>query len=49
VSLWAVSSSFVMSALMHRRLPCDEYCWNGRFFNSSFVLDERDQLAEVAR
>lgn len=30
---------------MHAGLPCDEYCFGGRYFRSEFVLDG-DQLTE---
>lgn len=43
----AVSSSRLMRALAGARLPCGDYCYGGRYFKSSFVLDERDQLSVV--
>jgi hypothetical protein len=42
-----VSSAMVMGALIHARRPCDEYCFGGRYFRSTFLLDEHDELREV--
>jgi hypothetical protein len=43
----AVSSSRVMGALFSAGLPCNEYCFGGRYFKSVFVLDENDRLVEA--
>jgi hypothetical protein len=42
-----VSSAQLMQALMHAGLPCDDYAYGGRYFQTSFVLDETDQLSLV--
>ena len=44
-----ISSATVMAALIHAGQPCGEYCFGGKYFQSSFLLDERDQLSEVSR
>jgi hypothetical protein len=41
-----VSSSVLMRALFHAGLPCDEYCFGGRYYKATFLLDERGQLSE---
>jgi hypothetical protein len=46
-SVVVVSSSRLMCALLHAGLPCQEYCFGGRYFKSEFVLDENDRLIEV--
>jgi hypothetical protein len=43
-----VASSTVMKALFRAGLPCNEYCFGGRYYTSAFVLDENDRLNEVA-
>jgi hypothetical protein len=43
-----LSSARLMRALSAARLPCDDYCYGGRYFRSTFLLDERDQLSELA-
>src|SRR6478752_687263 len=42
-----VSSSMLMRALLHAGLPCDEYCYGGRYYKTTFLLDQRGQLSEV--
>jgi hypothetical protein len=42
-----VSSSVLMSALLHAGMPCDDYCFGGRHYNVTFLLDQRGQLSEV--
>ena len=43
-----VSSDGLMPVLFHAGLPCGDYCYGGKYFESSFVLDEHDQLTEYA-
>jgi hypothetical protein len=42
-----VSSAVLMRALLHTGLPCDEYCFGGRYYKAQFLLDQRGQLSEV--
>lgn len=43
-----VSSERIFTALSHAGLCDEEYCYGGRYFQTTFVLDERDQLREYA-
>jgi hypothetical protein len=44
-----VPSEQLLKALSHAGLPNADYGYGGRYWSSTFVLDERDQLTEVAR
>ncbi|MCV7101541.1 hypothetical protein [Mycobacterium palustre] len=44
-----VSSAQLMCALMHAGLPHKDYVFGGRYFKSTFILDEHDQLADLDR
>ncbi|MGA7050123.1 MAG: hypothetical protein WBZ37_02445 [Mycobacterium sp.] len=43
-----LSSSSLLCVLSPAGLPHADYCFGRRYWGSTFVLDERDQLTEVA-
>ncbi len=43
-----VSSSQLLQALMHAGLPHSQFAYAGGEHGKTFVLDERDQLTELA-